>query len=91
MLRSPTPIIWRRRAVEPSTLSLLGWWSHGRRRTGWFPVVMAARTRPPLSSETAPTVTSTWVADAAVVAEAWRTWRAEVSYAERFASEAADL
>jgi hypothetical protein len=31
------------------------------------------------------------VAEAAVVEEAWRSWRDEVAFAERFVSEAADL
>jgi uncharacterized damage-inducible protein DinB len=83
-----------RRAVEPSTLSLLGLVRHmADVEQGWFRVVMAGEdTTPHFSSETAPDGDFDGaVPDAAVVAEAWRTWRAEVSYAERFVAEATDL
>ena len=82
------------RAVEPSTMSLLGLIRHmADVERGWF--------RRGMAGEQASAIFSTpeWpdadfdgaVADAEVVAEAWRVWRAEVEFAERFVADARSL
>ncbi|CAM02249.1 uncharacterized protein DUF664 [Saccharopolyspora erythraea NRRL 2338] len=83
-----------RRAVEPSTLSLLGLVRHladVERR--WFRRVLAGQDAPPrFSSDTrADGDFDGAAADPAVIAEVWAAWRAEVSFAERFVAEAPDL
>ncbi|WP_203664247.1 DinB family protein [Actinocatenispora rupis] len=83
-----------RRAVPPSTLSLLGLVRHladVERR--WFRQVLAGADAPPrYSSATDPDGDFDGaVPDAEVVAEAWRSWRDEVAYADRFVAAAPDL
>jgi hypothetical protein len=83
-----------RRAVPPSTLSLLGLVRHladGER--GTFRELMAGEDAPRLY--TSPTNRDgdfdDAVADPDVVAEAWRAWRREVEFAERFVAAAPSL
>ena len=91
-----------RRAVEPSTLSLLGLVRHladVERR--WFRRALTGQDAPPLfssggsgngdSGEDEDGDFNGAVADPAVVAEAWRAWRDEVAFAERFTADAPDL
>jgi Protein of unknown function (DUF664) len=83
-----------RRAVEPSTMSLLGLVRHlaeGERST--FRNLMAGENAPPLycSEHDRDGDFDGAVADNDVVAEAWRTWREEVDFAERFVASAPDL
>ena len=83
-----------RRSVRPSTLSLLGLVRHladVERR--WFRCVLAGQDAPPrFSSPVGPDDDFDGaVADPAVVAEAWESWRCEVAFAERFVAEAVDL
>ncbi|MFD9002542.1 DinB family protein [Streptomyces sp. NPDC059582] len=83
-----------RRAVAPSNLSLLGLVRHlARVEQNWFRRVLAgqdvprhfwAEDRPDADFDGA-------VPDPEVVAEAWRTWRAEVEFAERFVAGARSL
>ncbi len=83
-----------RRAVEPSTLSLLGLVRHlAEVERSWFKRVMAGLDEPPrwytdaeqdLDFDGA-------VADPAVVEEAWRAWREEIAFAEQFVDEAPNL
>ncbi|MFF6916365.1 DUF664 domain-containing protein [Streptomyces sp. NPDC012466] len=82
------------RSVEPSTLSLLGLVRHladVERR--WFRRVLAAQEAPALFSSAADPDGDFDGAtdDPGVVAAAWKTWRTEVAFAERFAAEAPDL
>ncbi len=83
------------RAVEPSTLSLLGLVRHladVERR--WFRQVLAGEDAPPLfSSADAPDgdFDGAVAADPAAVEAAWEAWRAEVAFADRFVAEAPDL
>ncbi|MEV7724010.1 DinB family protein [Streptomyces sp. NPDC087917] len=83
-----------RRAVEPSTLSLLGLVRHlaGVERK-WFRQVMAGeRTERLYRSPEEPEGEFTGaVPDPEVVAEAWVTWKAEVAFAERLVEGAPDL
>ncbi|KOU22802.1 DinB family protein [Streptomyces sp. WM6368] len=84
-----------RRAVEPSTLSLLGLVRHladVERR--WFRQVLAGEDAPPLfSSADDPDgdFDGAVSADPAAVEAAWEAWRAEVAFADRFVAEAPDL
>jgi uncharacterized damage-inducible protein DinB len=83
-----------RRAVEPSTMSLLGLVRHmAEVERGWFRRTMAGEDAPPLYySKARPD--GDWdgaVADPDVVAEAWEAWRTEVAFADRFVAEAPDL
>ncbi|WP_431044797.1 DinB family protein [Streptomyces sp. P1-3] len=83
-----------RRAVAPSTLSLLGLVRHladVERR--WFRRLMAGQDAPPLfSSEANPDEDFDGaVADPAVVAAAWDAWRTEVAFADAFVADAPDL
>ncbi len=83
-----------RRAVEPSTLSLLGLIRHladVERR--WFRQVLAGQDAAPLfSSSAAPDGDFDGaVSDPAVIAAAWEAWRSEVEFADRFVTEAPDL
>lgn len=83
-----------RRAVEPSTLSLLGLVRHmSDVERGWFRRVMAGEDAPPhFYSKGDPDGDFDGAApDPALVAEAWDTWRSEVAFAERFVAEAPDL
>ncbi|MDT7539945.1 MAG: hypothetical protein QOI82_3530 [Actinomycetota bacterium] len=83
-----------RRAVEPSTLSLLGLLRHmAEVERAWF--------RRTLSGLDAPRRYSPEgefdhdfdgaVADPAIVEEAWAAWREEVAFAERYLDEQADM
>ena len=83
-----------RRAVEPSTMSLLGLVRHlaeGERAT--FRRLMAGQDAPRLFGSAAEPDGDFdgAVADPAVVAEAWRAWRAEVEFATRFVAGAPSL
>lgn len=83
-----------RRAVEPSTMSLLGLVRHladGERDT--FRVMMAGQDAPPLfrSDTDRDGDFDGAVADPEVVTEAWDAWRAEVDFATRFVDEAPSL
>uniref|UniRef100_A0AAU2JJT0 DinB family protein n=1 Tax=Streptomyces sp. NBC_00049 TaxID=2903617 RepID=A0AAU2JJT0_9ACTN len=82
------------RAVEPSTLSLLGLVRHladVERR--WFRKVLAGQDAPPLFSSPADPDGDFdgAVAELAAVEAAWAAWRSEVAFAERFVAEAPDL
>jgi uncharacterized damage-inducible protein DinB len=83
-----------RRSVPPSTMSLLGLIRHmADVERNWFRRVMAQADAPPLYwSEDAPD--ADWlgaVADPAVVDDAWRAWRDEVDFAEKFVADFPDL
>jgi hypothetical protein len=83
-----------RRAIEPSTMSLLGLVRHlaeGERDT--FRVMMAGQDAPPLfrSDTERDGDFDGAVGDAAVVAAAWDAWRAEVDFATRFVADAPSL
>lgn len=83
-----------RRAVEPSTMSLLGLVRHlaeGERDT--FRLMMAGEDAPRLycSPTNRDGDFDGAVADPAVVAAAWDAWRAEVEFADRFVAAAASL
>jgi uncharacterized damage-inducible protein DinB len=83
-----------RRAVDPSTLSLLGLVRHmADVERGWFRRVLAGQDAPPhFTSDTDPDGDFDGAApDPEVVAQAWEVWRAEVAYADRFVAEAPDL
>jgi uncharacterized damage-inducible protein DinB len=83
-----------RRSVPPSTMSLLGLVRHmADVERNWFRLVMAQADAPPLYwSEDVPD--ADWlgaVADPAVVDGAWRAWREEVAFAEKFVADSPDL
>ncbi len=83
-----------RRSVPPSTMSLLGLIRHmADVERNWFRRVMAQADAPPLYwSEGVPD--ADWlgaVADPAVVDDAWRAWRDEVAFAEKFVADSPDL
>lgn len=83
-----------RRAVEPSTMSLLGIVRHlaeGERDT--FRVMMAGQEVPALfrSDTDRDADFDGAVADPVVVAAAWDAWRSEVEFATRFVTEAPSL
>jgi uncharacterized damage-inducible protein DinB len=83
-----------RRAVDPSSLSLLGLVRHmAEVERGWFRRVMAGQDAPPhYYSDADPDGDfDRAVPEPALVAEAWDVWRAEVAFAERFVAEAPDL
>ena len=83
-----------RRSVPPSTMSLLGLIRHlADVERYWFRGVMAQSDAPPLYwSEDVPD--AEWlgvVADPALVVDAWRAWRGEVAFAEKFVADSPDL
>jgi uncharacterized damage-inducible protein DinB len=83
-----------RRSVPPSTMSLLGLLRHlADVERFWFRRVMAGTDAAPLywSDDVEDADWAGAVADPAVVADAWRAWRAEVAFAEEFAAGAPDL
>jgi len=83
-----------RRSVPPSTMSLLGLVRHmADVERNWFRRVMAGQDASPLywSTEVDDADWAGAVADPAVVAEAWQSWRDEVGFAERFVADADDL
>ena len=82
------------RSVRPSTMSLLGLIRHmADVERHWFRRVMAQADAPPLYwSEDVPD--ADWAgatADPAVVDDAWRAWRDEVAFAEKFVADSPDL
>jgi Protein of unknown function (DUF664) len=82
------------RSVPPSTMSLLGLIRHmADVERYWFRLVMAQSKVAPLYwSEDVPD--AEWlgaVADPAVVDDAWRAWRGEVAFAEKFVADSPDL
>ncbi len=83
-----------RRSVPPSTMSLLGLVRHmADVERNWFRRVMAHADAPPIYwSDDVPE--ADWlgaVADQAVVDDAWRAWREEVAFAEKFVADSPDL
>ncbi|HEV2373669.1 MAG TPA: DinB family protein [Streptosporangiaceae bacterium] len=81
------------RSVPPSTMSLLGLIRHmADVERHWFRRVMAQADAPPLYwSDDVPD--ADWagaVADPAVVDDAWRAWRDEVAFAEKFVTDSPD-
>ena len=83
-----------RRAVEPSTLSLLGLVRHlAEVERSWFRRVMAGQDAPPyFYSDADPDGDFDGAAaDPALVDQAWDAWRSEVAFAERFVADAPDL
>lgn len=83
-----------RRAVEPATLSLLGLVRHmAEVERSWFRRVMAGQDAPPhFCSDADPDGAFDGARpEPELVAQAWKTWRAEVAFAERFVAEAASL
>jgi len=83
-----------RRSVPPSDLSLLGLVRHmSGVEHRWFRQVLAGQDvpRPYRTEEDRDADFNGAVAEPEVVAEAWRTWRAEVAFAERFVAEAPGL
>jgi uncharacterized damage-inducible protein DinB len=83
-----------RRSVPPSTMSLLGLIRHMTEvERSWFRRVMAAQDAPKLYC-TPENRDGDWdgaVGDPELVEQAWRSWRDEVAFAERFVNEAEDL
>src|SRR5262249_4131348 len=82
------------RSVPPSPMSLLGLIRHmAEVERHWFRRVMAQSAAPPLYwSEDVPD--ADWlgaVADPALVDDAWRAWRGEVAFAEKFVADSPDL
>jgi len=83
-----------RRSVPPSKMSLLGLVRHlAEVERGWFRRVMAGQDAPKHYSppDERDGAFDDAVADPAVVAEAWSTWRAEVAFAEELVAATADL
>ena len=82
------------RSVPPSTMSLLGLIRHlAEVERYWFRRVMAQSDAPPLywSEDVADAEWLGAVADPAVVDDAWRAWRGEVAFAEKFVADSPDL
>ncbi|RKN23569.1 DinB family protein [Micromonospora musae] len=83
-----------RRAVPPSTLSLLGLVRHmAEVERGWFRRVMAGEDVPPVyrTENDRDADFNGAIAEPDVVEEAWRDWRAEVEFAERLVERSPDL
>lgn len=83
-----------RRAVEPSTMSLLGLVRHlAEVERGTFRVLMAREDAPRLftSDTDRDGDFDGAVADPQVVADAWDAWHAEVEFATRFVADAPNL
>ncbi|MGH3151363.1 MAG: DinB family protein [Streptosporangiaceae bacterium] len=83
-----------RRAVEPSSLSLLGLVRHlADVERGWIRRFMAGQDAPPLfySSEDPDGDFDNVRPDPALVAEAWQAWRAEIAFADEFIAAAPGL
>jgi uncharacterized damage-inducible protein DinB len=83
-----------RRSVEPSSMSLLGLLRHlAAVEHTWFRITMAGEPVPRLwgKDENRDADFDGAVADEAVVAEAWRSWREEVANAEAFVDHAESL
>jgi uncharacterized damage-inducible protein DinB len=83
-----------RRSVPPSTMSLLGLVRHlADVERHWFRRALAGQEVPHLY-RTDDDRDADWngaVADPAVVEEAWRSWRAEVAFADEYAKNGTDL
>jgi uncharacterized damage-inducible protein DinB len=82
------------RSVPPSTMSLLGLIRHmADVERHWFRLVMAQADAPPLywSEDVEDADWQGAVADPAVVEDAWRAWRDEVAFAEKFVADSPDL
>jgi uncharacterized damage-inducible protein DinB len=83
-----------RRSVPPSTMSLLGLVRHlAKVEHDWFRLQMAGQEAPRLYVSHGDS-DGDWngaVPDAAVVEEAWRTWRAEVAFADDLVADSDDL
>jgi uncharacterized damage-inducible protein DinB len=82
------------RSVPPSDLSLLGIVRHlAAVEQSWFRQILAGQDPPPLyqSADGRHDAFDGAVADAAVVAEAWATWRGQVAFAEQFVAAQQDL
>jgi uncharacterized damage-inducible protein DinB len=82
------------RSVPPSTMSLLGLIRHmADVERHWFRRVMAQSDAPPLYwSDDVPD--ADWLgaaADPAIVDDAWRAWRDEVTFAEKIVADSPDL
>jgi uncharacterized damage-inducible protein DinB len=83
-----------RRSVPPSTMSLLGLVRHmADVERHWFREVMAQADAPALywSDDVQDADWLGAVADPAVVDDAWRAWREEVAFAEKFLADSPDL
>jgi uncharacterized damage-inducible protein DinB len=83
-----------RQSVPPSTMSLLGLIRHmADVERHWFRRVMAGQDVPSLywSDEVPDADWAGAVADPALVAEAWQSWRDGVGFAEQFVADADDL
>ncbi|HKH88404.1 MAG TPA: DinB family protein [Acidimicrobiales bacterium] len=83
-----------RRAVGPSTMSLLGLVRHmAEVERGWFRRKMAGQDAPPhfYSDDDPDGAFDGAVADPDVVAQAWEVWRSEVAFSDQFVAEAPDL
>jgi uncharacterized damage-inducible protein DinB len=83
-----------RRSVEPSTMSLLGLVRHmAEVERGWFRRKLAGQDAPPhFYSRKNPDGDFDGASpDPEVVAQAWRAWKDEVAFAERFVAEAPGL
>jgi uncharacterized damage-inducible protein DinB len=83
-----------RRSVQPSTMSLLGLIRHmAEVERAWFQRIMAGQEAPSLycTDEDRDGDWNGALPDRSIVDEAWRAWRAEVSFADHFISQAADL
>jgi uncharacterized damage-inducible protein DinB len=83
-----------RRAVEPSTMSLLGLVRHmAEVERGWFRRALSGQDAPRLYQmpEEPDGDFDGAVADPAVVAEAWAAWHAEVAFAESYLAADTDL
>ena len=83
-----------RRAVPPSTLSLLGLVRHlADAERSWFRRGLAREDAPPLyaSREDPDGDFNGAVADPDLVAQAWAAWHDEVDYADRFVAATPDL
>ena len=81
-------------SVAPSDLSLLGLVRHlAAVEQFWFRRVLAGHSAPRLyrSADDRDEAFDAAVADPAVVAEAWDTWRGEVAFAEHFVAAHEDL
>jgi uncharacterized damage-inducible protein DinB len=83
-----------RRSVPPSTMSLLGLVRHmAEVERSWFRRHMVGQDVPKLycSEEDRDGDWNGAVADRLVVEEAWRTWREQVDFSERFVADVSDL
>ena len=83
-----------RRAIEPSSLSLLGLVRHmADVERGWFRRLMAGQDAPPrfYSPDDRDGDFDNVRPDPAMVADAWQAWREEIAFADEFVAAAPDL